>query len=88
MDFSLSIMRRLAAVGLLVFLVLGAAMPWMLDLVTAQRAFGFLLGADLIAFTMLVYVYDRTSDRDVNWNLLLIGSAIIAMLMFFGIVTP
>jgi hypothetical protein len=85
---NISVMRLLAAVGLLVFLVLGAALPWTLDLVAAQRAFGFLLGADLIAFAMLVYVYDRNSDKDVNWNLLLIGSAIIAMLMFFGIVTP
>jgi hypothetical protein len=88
MKLDVSRLRRLAAIGLFVFLVVGAVLPWLLDLVAAQRAFGFLLGADLIAFAMLVYVYDRQKDIEVNWNLLLIGCAVIAMLIFFGMVTP
>jgi hypothetical protein len=87
MKLDLSQLRRITAIGLLVFLIVGGVLPWMLDLVAAQRAFGFLLSADLIAFAMLVYVYDRESDLDVNWYLLLIGCVAIAMLIFFGIVT-
>jgi hypothetical protein len=88
MELDVRKLRRLTAFGLFVFLIVGAVLPWLLDLVTAQRAFGFLLGADLIAFTMLVYVYDRESDNEMNWSLLLIGCAIIALLIFFGMVTP
>jgi uncharacterized membrane protein len=79
-------LRRLIAIGLLVFLIVGAALPWTFDLVANQRAFGFILAADLISFTMLVYVYDRETDEAVNWNTLLIGSAVIALLVFFGMV--
>jgi hypothetical protein len=81
-------LRRLTAIGLLIFLIVGAALPWTLDLMANQRAFGFLLASDLIAFTMLVYIFDRESDEEVNWNTLLIGCAVIAMLVFFGMVTP
>jgi hypothetical protein len=86
MNLDVSKLRRLAAFGLFVFLIVGAVLPWLFDLVAAQRAFGFLLGADLIAFSMLVYVYDRERDSDVNWSLLLMGSAVIALLVFFGMI--
>jgi hypothetical protein len=88
MKLGISKLRMLTAIGLLVFLLIGGVLPWLLDLVAAQRAIGFILGADLIAFAMIVYVYDRASDSEVNWNLLLIGCAIIVMLVFFGMVTP
>jgi hypothetical protein len=81
-------LRRLTAIGIFVFLIVGAVLPWTLDLVTNQRAVGFILSADLIAFTMLVYVYDRESDNEVNWITLLIGSVITSMLIFLGMVLP
>lgn len=87
MKLDTSQLRRLTAIGLFVFLIVGAVLPWMLDLVANQRAFGFLLGADLIAFTMLVYVFDRESDDEVNWFTLLIGSVILGLLIFLGMVT-
>jgi hypothetical protein len=37
---------------------------------------------------MLVYVYDRESDNEVNWITLLIGSVITSMLIFLGMVLP
>jgi hypothetical protein len=86
MNLDTAQLRRLTAIGLFAFLIVGAVLPWMLDLVANQRAFGFLLGADLIAFTMLVYVFDRESDDEVNWITLLIGSVIIGTLIFFGMV--
>jgi hypothetical protein len=88
MNLDTAQLRRLTAIGLFIFLIVGAALPWTLDLVANQRAFGFLLAADLIDFTMLLYVFDRESDEEVNWNTLLIGCAVIAMLVFFGMVTP
>jgi hypothetical protein len=87
MKLDTSQLRRLTAIGLFVFLIVGAVLPWTLDLVANQRAFGFLLGADLIAFSMLVYVFDRESDDEVNWFTLLIGSVIIGLLIFLGMVT-
>jgi hypothetical protein len=85
-DFQLA--RRLAASALLALLVVVTISVWLLDLVAMQRAFGFLLSADLLAFAMLVYTYDRESDEQVNWPLLLVGSAFVAILIFFSVVTP
>lgn len=80
--------RILVAVTLLTFLLVVAASIWLLDLVNEQRTFGFLLSAELLAFSMLVYVYDRTTEDEVNWLKLLIGCAFLAMLIFFSIITP
>jgi ABC-type Na+ efflux pump permease subunit len=86
MTLDMAQLRRMTAIGLLIFLIAGAVLPWTFDLVANQRAFGFLLSADLIAFTMLVYVYDRESDKEVNWITLLIGGVIIGILIFFGMI--
>jgi hypothetical protein len=80
--------RRVLALALLAFLVTVTISLYLIDLVNGQRAFGFLLSADLLAFTMLVYVYDRENDEEINWAQLLIGSAFTAMLIFFSIITP
>jgi hypothetical protein len=87
MSMNIARLRLFIAVGLFVFLIVGAVLPWLFDLVANQRSFGFLLAADFIAFTMLVYVFDRESDDEVNWNTLLVGSVIVAVLVFLVMVT-
>jgi hypothetical protein len=87
MSVDIARLRRFIAIGLFVFLIVGAVLPWLFDLVANQQAFGFLLAADLVAFTMLVYVFDRESDDEVNWNTLLVGSVVMAVLIFLVMVT-
>jgi len=88
MKLNLQETRRLIAIALLAFLIAVTASLWLLDLVTQQRAFGFFLSSELLAFAILVYVYDRETPEDINWPQVMIGCSFIAMLIFFGILTP
>ena len=48
---------RVTAIFLLLFLIVAGVSVWLLNLVTQQRAFGFLVSAEFIAFAMLVYIF-------------------------------
>jgi uncharacterized cupredoxin-like copper-binding protein len=48
---------RVTAYFLLAFLVVVGVSVWVLNLITQQRVFGFLVSAELVAFAMLVYIY-------------------------------
>jgi len=49
--------KGLTATFLLLFMIIIAVVLWLTDPLKEQRAFGLLLSAELIAFSMLVYMY-------------------------------
>ncbi|MGA2682097.1 MAG: cupredoxin domain-containing protein [Candidatus Bathyarchaeia archaeon] len=48
---------RVTAYFLLVFLIVVGVAVWLLNLISQQRIFGFLMGAEFVAFAMLVYLF-------------------------------
>ena len=48
---------RVTSYFLLAFLVVVGVSVWLLNLITQQRVFGFLVSAELVAFAMLVYIF-------------------------------
>ncbi len=73
--------RTTISILLLVFLVVVAAYMWSLDLVASQRVFGVLLSAELVAFSMLIYISAEPGYNKVNKIWLLIGYFILALLL-------
>ena len=78
-------LRDLASFLLLCFIVVVAACLWLLDLFSGQRTFGLLLGAVLLAFSMLVYVYRKPSYREMSKPLLMLGYIALAILLSLSI---
>jgi hypothetical protein len=70
---------------LLCFIVAVTGYLWLVDLFSGQRAFGLLLGADLFAFSMLVYVYRKPSYAEMSKPLLMLGYVVLAMLLSLSI---
>jgi hypothetical protein len=58
-----------------------AAFLWFVNMLTQQRVFGALLCAELMAFSMLVYVSGKRSYEQLSRPVLLIGCAILALLL-------
>jgi uncharacterized cupredoxin-like copper-binding protein len=54
---------RVTAYFLLAFLVIVGVSVWLLNLITQQRVFGFLMSAELVAFAMLVYIFYEQNPR-------------------------
>jgi hypothetical protein len=73
--------RTTISILLLVFLVAVAAYIWSLDLVASQRVFGVLLSAELVAFSMLIYISAEPGYNKVNKIWLSIGYFILALLL-------
>ena len=77
--------RVLTSYLILLFLVVVAIFVWFLNLVTQQRVFGVLLSAELVAFSMLIYVYKEPSEIEVNKSLLLLGELAVGILLILAI---
>lgn len=73
--------RNLISVFLLSFVVIVAAYLWYVDLFVGQRAFGMLLSAILVAFSMLLYVYRKPSYEKISKPWLVIGYLALAILL-------
>ena len=84
---------RVTAVFLLVFLIVVGVSVWLLNLIIQQRAFGFLMSAEFVAFAMLVYIFYE-QNPGVSKKLLTAGFAalvilvILATLIVAGVGTP
>ena len=78
-------LRDLISFLLLCFIVAVAAYLWLLDLFNGQRAFGLLLGAVLLAFSMLIYVYRKPSYGEISKPLLMLGYLALAILLSLSI---
>ena len=70
---------RITAVSLLTFLVVVAIVLWLLNLVTQQRIFGFLMSAEFVAFALLVYIFYQ--ENLVNKKLLAAGFVALGILI-------
>lgn len=71
----------LIASFLLIFILAVAGTIWLLDLVAQQRVFGFLLSAEFVAFSMLVYLYYKDTFQEVSRKWLSAGVAAIVLLV-------
>jgi hypothetical protein len=65
--------RSLVSAALLVFLVTVGAYLWFIDLLSHQSEFGIFLAAELVAFSMLLYLQVKTSYDEVKKAWFLIG---------------
>ena len=71
---------RVTAVFLLVFLIVVGVSEWLLNLIAQQRAFGFLMSAEFVAFAMLVYIFYE-QNPGVSKKLLTAGFAALGILV-------
>ena len=75
---------RITAVSLLTFLVVVAVALWLLNLITQQRVFGFLMSAEFVAFALLVYIFYQ--ENLVNKKLLAAGFVALGVLILLAAV--
>jgi len=73
---------RITAVFLLTFLVVVAVVLWLLNIVTQQRVFGFLMSAEFVAFALLVYVFYQ--ENLVSKKLLVAGFVALGVLVLLA----
>jgi ATP/ADP translocase len=73
---------RITAVFLLAFLVVVAVVLWLLNLVTQQRVFGFLMSAEFVAFALLVYIFYQ--ENLVSKKLLAAGFVALGVLVLLA----
>jgi hypothetical protein len=77
--------RSLVSASLLSLLVAVAIYLWFVDFLTMQREFGSLLGAELVALSMLVYVYLKPSYGKFRKAWFLAGCLFLMLLMLLAI---
>jgi hypothetical protein len=77
--------RSLVSTSILSFLLVVTVYLWFIDLLTNQRTFAVLLGAELVAFSVLIYVSTKPSYMDVSSAWILIGCIAIALLLMSAI---
>ena len=74
---------HVTAIFLLLFLIIAGVSVWLLNLVTQQRAFGFLMSAEFIAFALLVYIFYE-QNPGVSKKLLTAGFVALAILVILA----
>jgi peptidoglycan/LPS O-acetylase OafA/YrhL len=76
--YSVATLLATAAASILVYL-------WIVDLVSLQRVFGALLGAELVIFAMVVYVYYKPTITVASNNWLLLGCVVAASFLLIAV---
>ncbi len=76
----------LIAIFLLIFIVVVAVAAWSLNLVEQQRTFAFLLAAELVAFSMMVYLYYVENLKELSRKWLFAGAVSLALLLLLSAV--
>ncbi len=76
----------LIATFLLIFIVVVAVAAWSLDLIAQQRTFAFLLAAELVAFSMMVYLYFVENLNELSRGWLVAGAVGLALLLLLSAV--
>ena len=74
---------RFTSIFLLVFLIVMAIAIWIVNPITQERAFGFLMSAEFIAFAMLVYLF-YMEDPVVAKKLLTAGFVALGILILLS----
>jgi hypothetical protein len=77
--------RALLSTSILSLLLAVTAYLWFIDLLTNQRTFAILLGAELVAFSVLIYVSTKPRYVDLSGSWILIGCITIALLLLSAI---
>jgi len=78
MRYSVAILLATAAASI-------AAYLWILDLVSLQRVFGAMLGAELVIFSMVVYLYYKPTLTVTTNNWLLLGCVVAACFLLIAV---
>jgi hypothetical protein len=73
--------RILIGAALVFFLAVFAVYMWLMNLLTQQREFGVLLAAELLAFSMLVYLSTKPDLGEVKKSWLLAGCVGLALFL-------
>jgi plastocyanin len=73
------------AILLLILIIVIAVTMWSLDLIAQQRTFAFLLSAELIAFSMLVYLYYGETPKETSRRWLFSGAIALAVVILLGV---
>jgi len=58
---------------------------WIIDQISLQRVFGALLGAELIIFSMVVYIFYKPSLSAANSNWLLLGCVVAGVFLIIAV---
>ncbi len=77
--------RSLMTGSLLSFLATLTSYLWFVDLLEKQRTFAMILSAELVTFSMLIYVATKPTFEDLRRSWILIGCAIVALLLLFAV---
>jgi hypothetical protein len=77
--------RGLVTTAILAFLLVVTGYLWFIDLLANQRTFAVLLGAELVAFAVLIYVSTKPSYSDISRAWMLIGCITIAIMLVSAI---
>ena len=76
--YSVATLLATAAASILVYL-------WIVDIVALQRVFGALLGAELVIFSMVVYIYYKPTLTVASNNWLLLGCVVAASFLLIAV---
>ena len=74
--------NRLIASVLLIYLAISTIFIWTLDLLKEQSIFGLTISSQLVAFSMLLYLYLTADTNDPSRYRLFLGAAFILFLLF------
>lgn len=78
-------LRRNGSLALVIVCVVIAGVVWTMNPVSQQNEIGILLGAELVGFSMIAYLYTRPTDEAVSELWLLLGTLTLAF--FIGMAT-
>ena len=76
--------KGVIATFLLSYMIIVAVALWLTDLLTQQRGFGLFLSAELVAFSMVVYMYYKKDLRQLSRSWLSVGFLALALLVVLG----
>jgi hypothetical protein len=77
--------RALMSWSIVAFLVTVTPYLWFINLLTRQRTFSLLLSAELMAFSVLIYVATKPSHSNLRRSWILVGCATLAVLLLLAI---
>jgi hypothetical protein len=81
MELDSESIRTLMTWSIMAFLVALTPYLWFIDLLAMQRAFALLLSAELVAFSLLIYVTTKRSYDSLKKSWILIGCITLAILL-------
>ena len=67
------LVKEAASVMLVVLMATMAVALWWVNLITSQRAFGAFLASELLAFSILCYLYSKPSLQQVKLEWVAVG---------------